>query len=217
MPKIKEPEREQVNQSILISEGWTQTLIKKYLPEPILKTNPRYKSAAPMKLWYRDEVNKITQTTKFKQDLRKTQKRRESTKKAVNTKTQQLKNTMTEFLETIRVKIINADTLEQQTIDDKQDWYDYQACMRGHFEPRIACDADEKTILRWKVNYIRHNLISYDKGLAKMHGKTGIRTEYPEYKKAVLNKIAAAHPYLKEECDRQSKKNRANTKLATLK
>lgn len=64
-------------------------------------------------------------------------------------------------------------------------------------------EADEDTLIRWIVNYIRHNLVDYDNFLYKISGKVGSIGVYPEIKTAVLEKIAVAYPQYKEECERQ--------------
>ena len=46
-----------ITQSRIIEEyGWTKSLISKFLPDPVLKANPHYRKAAPMRLWDEDTV-----------------------------------------------------------------------------------------------------------------------------------------------------------------
>lgn len=52
-----------------------------------------------------------------------------------------------------------------------------------------AYTANEETINRWIVNYIRHNLVSYDNFLGSIDGKVGSVEAYPEVKIAVLEKL----------------------------
>ena len=66
-----------------------------------------------------------------------------------------------------------------------------------------AYTANEETINRWIVNYIRHNLVSYDNFLGSIDGKVGSVEAYPEVKIAVLEKIANTYPKYKDECERQ--------------
>lgn len=48
-----------ITQSRIIGEyGWTKSLINKFLPDPILKRNPHYSKAAPMRLWEEDTIKK---------------------------------------------------------------------------------------------------------------------------------------------------------------
>lgn len=58
--------------------------------------------------------------------------------------------------------------------------------------------------MRWVVNYIRHNLISYDSTLFDNKGKVGKDEAYPIFKKAVLDRIAATYPKYAAECQRQA-------------
>jgi hypothetical protein len=49
-----------ITQSRIIEEyGWTKSLISKFLPDPVLKANPHYRKAAPMRLWDEDTVKQV--------------------------------------------------------------------------------------------------------------------------------------------------------------
>lgn len=90
----------------------------------------------------------------------------------------------------------------------KQEWYQCHPCsLNGDWidEPYMknAYTANEETINRWIVNYIRHNLVSYDNFLGSIDGKVGSVEAYPEVKIAVLEKIANTYPKYKDECERQ--------------
>ena len=44
-------------QSDVLARGWTKKQIADFLPQPLTVKNPLYpKSASPMKLWHRDDV-----------------------------------------------------------------------------------------------------------------------------------------------------------------
>lgn len=55
-----------LTQSTLLEKGWILGLIKKFLPEPILKTNPHYRSGPKMKLWDENIVLSVMETEDFK-------------------------------------------------------------------------------------------------------------------------------------------------------
>src|SRR5579862_5460503 len=75
----------------LKKRNWTDTLIKKFLGNPdITKPNPYYSSAAPMGLYSLARVEEIEQSTIWEQQLYKTQLRKQSAEKAVQTKRQNL-------------------------------------------------------------------------------------------------------------------------------
>lgn len=195
-------DKETINQTGILEMGWTKTLIKKYLPEPMLECNPMYKKAPPMKLWYVSDVKQAMLKSSFQEDLEKSKKRRASSCKAVETKKKKLEKEIVDFLNQITVTVISDSDLEKQTLIAKQEWYNQCAFWYGDL-PRDINNVDEDTLCRWKVNYIRHNLVTYDDELQNMRGKTGCHTEYPKFKNAILDKIAEAYPNLKEECENQ--------------
>ena len=61
--------------------------------------------------------------------------------------------------------------------------------------------ADEETILRWEINFIRHNLSNYDDELEKLYGKVGKDMVYSKYRNQLMNKIFEVYPELKEKCE----------------
>lgn len=198
--------REKISQAEILKMGWTKSLISKFLPEPILVTNPYYKNAAPMKLWYKDIVLEIMEDENFKQAYNASLKRKASANKAVKSKKIKLEEDIDKLLDTITVKIVPPDELKVKTIHAKQSWYDEnESCKNVEYcYQRIRADEiDEKTMNRWIVNYIRHNLISYDKGLKYMKNKVGCHEVYITFRNAVLEKIFQAYPMYEEECKRQ--------------
>ena len=76
-----------ITQSRIIEEyGWTKSLISKFLPDPVLKANPHYRKAAPMRLWDEDTVKQVMTTSEFQDAMEKANKRKKSASKAVETK-----------------------------------------------------------------------------------------------------------------------------------
>lgn len=191
-------------QSELIAEGWTKALIAKFLPEPELKANPRYKGSAPMKIWREEVVEAAIQSDGYAEAKAKSDKRKESAKKAVNTKTNNFYKRIEQILEDVKIKVIPMDELRQRTLEAKQAWYDYQAMMRDYdYCDRNAYDAGEYTVERWMVNYIRHNLTVYDDTLYSMNGKTGKDVIYFKIHDGIIRKISDAYPMLSDACKNQ--------------
>ena len=189
-----------LTQSEILGMGWTKSLIGKYLPDPTLKPNPRYKKAAPMKLWNKHDVLKVMESEEFKAAMEKVAKRKSAAEKAYTTKAKKIMEEMTAVGNGLKIKIIPDENLRQRTLRAKQDW----AIEHGNFE-FIPCASDitPETMERWIVNYIRHNLVKYDTALERLYGKCGRYEAYPEFKRIVLEKIAAAYPKYAEECKRQ--------------
>ena len=189
-----------LTQSEILELGWTKSLIGKYLPNPTLKPNPRYKKAAPMKLWNRQDVLDAMDSEVFKAAMEKASKRKAAAEKACATKAKKTVEEMTAVGNGLKIKIIQDDDLRQRTLRAKQNW----AIEHGNFESiPYASDITSETMERWIVNYIRHNLVKYDTALERLYGKCGRYEAYPEFKRIVLEKIAAAYPTYAEECKRQ--------------
>lgn len=73
-----------------------------------------------------------------------------------------------------------------------------EAALAAHHAASQRC-IEEKEIKRITVNWIRHNLFSYD-GTLDAIGDPEIRFNF---KKRVLGRIARIYPELKDECQRQ--------------
>ena len=74
--------------SELKQRGWTDGLIKKFLPKPDeTKTNPIVKSVAPMKLYKIKRVERIEKSEKFIKEMESISRRKIAARKVVETKT----------------------------------------------------------------------------------------------------------------------------------
>lgn len=197
-----------VTQSELLNEyGWTKSLINKFLPEPTLKRNPR-SSSSPIKLWSEDAVKQAMETEDFKNAMARVKKRKESATKALDTKRNNMAHKADEFLNSIRIKILPDDELREQVVKAKQEWY-YKNPVRSSdgeiYMIKDASGADESTMNRWIVNYIRHELIEYDSFTGENDGSVGFSEIYPEILEGIFKKISEAYPKYKNECERQAK------------
>ena len=186
--------------STVKSYGFTDKLIRELLPEPELVVNPHYSSGPKMKLWDVNVVESAMKTEIFMAEMERRNKRRESAKKAVQTKTSKLKLQVNEFVKSVRISRIPLERLRLAAIVDKQKWYDSNGIC-----DKFAEDADDATVKRWMVNYIRHNMVEYDREIYDMKGKTGKSLLYFELHNGVLHKISEVYPELEDECLRQIK------------
>ena len=164
------------------------------------KTNPFYKNAASMKLYLQERVEQVEKTRDFIILKDKYDKRLEASKKAVISKKNQTQSIIDEAIEKIYVPIFPIDEIRNSIIKSKKDAY-ISKC-----EPFDENRIDEKTLSRWMVNYIRHELTNYEQDLYDIKGRTGAVEEYYRYKDAVLEKIADAYPSLTDACFEQMEK-----------
>ncbi|MCM1236332.1 MAG: hypothetical protein NC489_40135 [Ruminococcus flavefaciens] len=199
--------REQtITKTEVMAMGFSEKTIKELLPMPQLATNPHYKSAYPMKLWKLSVVEEAMKTPQFQEALKKREKRQAAAAKAVATKLSKIQDETKKFIESIMIERMDIDVLREKALEAKQCWYDEQSFVRGDLYPKDAYSADEKTVIRWMVNYIRHELTSYDEQLYSMKGRTGIRDMYQEIHSIILDKIAEVYPELAHECIMQKRR-----------
>lgn len=185
-----------ISQSTILSLGFSKSMITALLPEPILKRNPHYASAAPMKLWKESDVHAVMETEAFRQALEKSLCRKKSSEKAVATKRKNAEALLDEIIETLVVVRLELPELRDLTLRAKQDWYDWH-------DGGLITDPDAETVERWMVNFIRHRLCQYDSGLIDIFGKVGKQELYLRLKIETLEKISDVYPELSDECHRQ--------------
>ena len=118
--------------------GFNDKLITTLLPEPILKTNPFYKCAAPMKLWEKKVVEEAMKCEVFKAHIIKREKRISGAKKAVQTKKNKLMEYVKEKTDQIRVIVISKKMLKNDAIffaiERRNYFYDYEDYEYYHFD-----------------------------------------------------------------------------------
>ena len=198
---------ELITQSMVLEMGFTKTMIKKLLPEPIEKENPYYKCASPMKLYDKAVVLAIMETEPYKEEWDKALKRKESANKAVKTKKDSLLTLINEISKSINVELVDDKELVEQAINSYKNhqmeiamWHeDYERM----FEIEQQTDYPIEFIRRIVVNHIRHNLTTYDDELELLYNKVGKAEAYKILKNAVLNKIADKYPKYAQECKNQ--------------
>lgn len=229
-----ESKTELITQSTIINMGWTKSMVKNLLPEPMEKPNPHYRCASPMKLWEKTKVLEIMKTEDFKKALEKANKRKNAAKTAVATKEKRIKEKMVEIANNFNIKIIPDDELTEIVLkynekrikenlhkhmdfcerklsrycyngfESYDDIYDDYEDACCEYENFIFHMPNEETLKRWVVNYIRHKLVTYDSTLYDNKGKVGKDEAYPVFKKAVLDRIATLYPKYADECQKQA-------------
>ena len=174
---------------------WTDRLIKKYMPVPDeIRNNPHYGRASEMKLYKISRVESIEKNEQFLIDFQKTILRRKSSAKMVETKKD---NLLIEIFELpISVEIIPRNELVPLVIDDYND--------RNYYKDYLTLrDLDQSKLERLTVNYIRHQLTSYDYYLKLIVSKVGKKEGYRLLIERIYNCISESYPELTRECTLQ--------------
>ena len=197
--KTKKKEEYITVTGLVEKRGWTRSMATKLLENLDYKevNNPHYKCAAPMTLYYLKDIKRIEKTKKFAQLKEKAEKRKISAKKAVETKI----NTTMDIADTFSVTVerIDLEDLEEFTLEEKQYWYDNNWNSDYY---RNAYSADEETIKRWMVNFIRHNLSDYEEQLEILEGRTGKNKGYWHFKIKLAEEMKRVYPELEKYIDK---------------
>lgn len=179
--------REMICASELIkTRGWTNSLIKKFLPTPdATKTNPIFKSAAPMKLYNINKVKRIERSKAFKEAKEVAQKKKDSAQKATETK----KANTFKRIENLNFNILGIDKkrLIQRAINHYETYHDTKVIY-----------ADEEFINRITINYLRHNCTKYDKVLDGLYGSVGKQEAHDIIKQKLNDTIKEKYTWLQE-------------------
>ena len=148
-----------ITKSRLKSErGWTDRLLKMFLPRPdLVKPNPNYMSGPPMQLFDLARVEAIEMAEEFKAQREKTAKRKAAAERAVETKWEK----MQQYLDTIEIEVPMLDraNLIEKACRHYNDLQDWRAAEGRHAsEMKATADSDSKFLERICVNYLRHCL-----------------------------------------------------------
>jgi hypothetical protein len=171
---------------------WSDRLIKKYMPVPDeIRNNPHYGRASEMKLYKISRVESIEKNEQFLIDFQKTMLRRKSSLKMVETKKDNLLIQISEL--PISVEFIQRNELVPLVIDDYND--------RNYYKDYLTLrDLDQSTLERLTVNYIRHQLTSYDQCLGLIFSRVGKKEGYRLLKERIYKCISESYPELTGEC-----------------
>lgn len=202
MVKVEKPEM--VSQGQILEMGWTKKLIQDFLPEPTLKTNPKYKCASPMKLWQKEQVLFIMQQPEFKTAMEKSSQRKKASETATAMKREKLKQLATKNATEISIKHLEDEQLVHNAISNAYERY-RQYHEFGYKTGKDFWSADDETIRRWVVNYIRHKLTKYDKRIQDFERKVGKKEAYIIFQNTLMDRISEVYPKYKDECENQKK------------
>jgi uncharacterized protein YlzI (FlbEa/FlbD family) len=214
-----------LSKATLKSRGlWTESAISKFLgPADKEVKNPRYRRGPSMKLYSEERINLIEQTKEFYEFVLKSDVRRKGAMKAVETKTEKMKVYGSTFeiniphfesIEALYEKVIqHHNTYIKSWINDQnssiQERNSRHSKAHGYwindeeieFIP-IDINSDKKVLNKSSVNYLRHQLTSYEKQLISHNkdnkGKVGKSEAYKAIKFRINNAIADKYPELRE-------------------
>lgn len=199
-------DKEYITRAGLKLRGWTPKIIKSFIFEPdVITKNPYYKAGPPMLLYSFTKILEIENSSDFVELKNKTEKIKQSSKKAVETKLNKLKN----YLNDIKfyLPILDQKDLYEKSITHFNEFQEFKQNNYNNYQDRDYKEAnlgsDPSFLCRIAVNYLRHQLTDYEEELFYIKGKVGFAFGYKEIKNKIFDLIIYKYPYLKNECEKQ--------------
>ncbi len=166
----------------LKGRGWSPSLIREVLGDPDRKVpNPHYGTGPKMKLWEQSRVIEAEASELFASYQRR-RGAAEREKAAAQIERDEL--------------IARAESLVVEVISIPMD----ELMARSPMDAGFGALSDKATKDRWAVNFIRHELCTYDLTVTDLAEKIGARQAVTVVRGKVYQAIAAAYPKLAPEC-----------------
>lgn len=182
-----------LNGKELAARGWTPAMIRDFLGSPDhTEFIPRFRHAAPILQFALSRVQAAERTAKFVQRLELAARRSAIAREAAERRRE-------EMLRVVAADEVPIPRLAPDVLTDR--------AVR-HSDPRETVDAakaDRRTLNRWKVNYLRHELIRFDATIEGLFGQVGRAAAEKIMRRRALETIANTYPDLFDECQRQLK------------
>lgn len=173
-------------------------ITKKYIEKNNLKPQKTYKNlyGVEVKLFLKTEIDILCKSKEVKNILKTRNKKIIASLKATKTKKEKLINEINELK--IEVDLLDINLIKKYSIEENKRF----AFERGDFGGNYI-NIPKNVLNRWCVNFIRHNLTSYDAYIDSLYNKVGKIEAYVLLKNKILTEIAKKYPDLKEECNLQ--------------
>lgn len=189
-----------LNKTQLIQRGWSPKLVKEFLGKAD-DVKPLGRYCEEHRYWL-PRIENVENLEDFKAAQEKYLTRRNVGKQAA-------KKQAEERIKQAKAMVIRVRRLpEDEVLEDAIEHFNRRRRRRGwdddywEFTPADK-DSDPRFLERITVNYIRHNLTSYDSKLFAQRGRIGGDEAVPIIRRRVFEEIACAYPHLADECDRQ--------------
>lgn len=212
MNKNNQPEH--FNKTKLKEREWTDSAIKKFMPtHDREKRNPRYRKAPKMKLYLIERVKKIEQTQEFQDRLVKSRKRSAAMRKSADVRRQKTLELVNEIV--FSVPVIEKNELIELACKSYND-FRMKKKIRHGVDFEVLTKKPSKLLDRACVNYLRHNMSSYDNKLDDIFRKVGKLDAMDIIRAKIYRKIGEVYPYLFDECELQLEQRLENTERKRL-
>ena len=181
----------------LKERGWTAAMVRDLLGDPDTKRpNPVYRSGAPMGLWSEARVAAAEADPAFRARKAKAGKRSAASSEVAAHKRADLVALAASL--PVEVPHLPRDVLVRRACSSYNAWHEGSL----GYEPATPA-SDPAFLVRIMVNFLRHELSSYEVQLDGLLGKVGRAAAGQVIRGRVYGAIGEAYPYLAGECARQ--------------
>jgi hypothetical protein len=188
--------------SHLKTRGWSDRLIKSLLGEPNdTRTNPHLRSGPPICLYLKTRVHRAEKRKAFKDSQVGRGQRQEAAARAVGTKKRKLREAFDAI--TVVVPVLGWATLTERAIAHYNGRLRWDRIKDDYLPTAASAHSDEWFLNRIRVNFLRHELTSYERILRGIAGRGGVDEAYGDVNSKALDAIADAYPDLADECNWQ--------------
>jgi hypothetical protein len=163
----------------LRERGWTDAMIREYLGEPdATQPNPRYWSAAPMKLYLAERAEATEASPEWAERKMRGARRRAAGLAAANRKREETEALVRQLAADLIASLVFPADLQQAAIEAYNKWHsDGCTCPGWHelgcCDKRADAGNSPEFLRRITVNYLRHNLTGYDRAYSQLAGRVG--------------------------------------------
>lgn len=170
--------------------GWTEALIKKYVPVPDKEAVNSYSKKAPIKLYFQKRIEDIEREESFIQLKAKAAIRQISAKKSIAQRKEKFLSEISKYQPEIPV-------IPKEELFERAKKHYEEINLYKYDKLRNLMNPDDDFIVRISINYIRHELSDYESQLAVIAKKVGVDDAYQIIREKVNEEIIKVYPYLK--------------------
>jgi hypothetical protein len=181
----------------LRERGWTDGMIREYLGEPDdTRPNPRYSSAAPMKLYLAERAEAAESSPEWAERKVLGARRRAAGMAAADRKRAETKALARQLAADLVASLVFPADPQQAAIEAYNEWHSGGCTCPGWHElgfcDKRADSTDSPEFLRRiTVNYARHSLTGYDRAYNRLAGLIGHQDAH-EILRAAVNAVIEA-------------------------
>lgn len=163
----------------LRERGWTDAMIREYLGEPdATRPNPRYWSAAPMKLYLTERAEAAEANPEWAERKARGARRRAAGVAAANHKRAETEALARRLAADLAASLVFPANLQQAAIEAYNNWHSDDCTCPGWHElgfcdKRADASDPPEFLRRTTVNYVRHRLTGYERAYTRLAGRIG--------------------------------------------